>query len=288
MAQYVDIHCHGPGRFDNQVIRIGDQIIPANQRVLWSGSLDRGVGPVDGSGVASRIGVYNPVAQAFMGVKCATLPYAIGRHPWQSAQVWQGEDVGSVQGVDNLTDDARVLRFGFTDRELQGAWAIGEVGLDYTPSALAKSPKERQFLVFTEQVALSGRLGKPLVIHSVKAQRDTLDVLRNTEVAWIWHGFGRGAENARQILAVSPHSFLSFGARLLSDIGLQQVFATLPVERIFLETDTASDQVDISQIYQVAAELQEISVEQLQYIILQNLIKWLGKRGLPYYLAPKI
>lgn len=218
MAQYVDIHSHGVGCCDGQLIRVAD----------------------------------TPSA----------LPYALGQHPWQSA----------MDGVE------------FSEADLSGALAIGEVGLDYSDPVVKKSPKPRQLSIFREQVELAERLDMPLVIHSIQAQGDTLDILRSASVAWVWHGFGRKAQNASQILAVSDRGFLSFGARLTSDSGLQEVFSALPLDRVFLETDTA-DHESIFDIYRTAAQLKNVTIEQLKDQILHNFIIWLGKRELPYCLG---
>lgn len=220
MAQYIDIHSHGFGRFDDDFIVVGD-------------------------------------------ISSSSLPYCLGRHPWRA-----------VEGFD------------FSDGELSGALAIGEVGLDYSGAVVERSPKEVQLSVFRRQVEIAEKMNKPLVIHSVQAQGYTLEILRNVKVAWLWHGFGRKAENGRQILAVSQMGFLSFGAKLLHDKALQQVFAALPIDRIFLETDT-QQQVEIADIYCVAARLKNVTVDKLKENILENFNKWLGKKELTYFLEQK-
>lgn len=220
MAQYIDIHTHGPGRFDDQFIVVGDS--------------------------------------------STAPPYCLGQHPWRTS-----ED------------------FEFSEIDLLGALAVGEVGLDYSPKVVEKSPKEKQLQLFRQQVKLAIELGKPLVIHSVHAQGNTLEILRGVEVAWLWHGFGGKAENGRQILAVSAKGFLSFGAQLIHDTALQQVFMDIPLGRIFLETDTAKD-YDIVEIYRIAAQLKNVTIEQLKDQILQNFNLWLGQKEQTCCLEQKI
>ena len=54
------------------------------------------------------------------------------------------------------------------------AVAVGETGLDFYRNI---SPPNRQRVVFEAELALADRLGKPVVVHTRAADKDTLDVL---------------------------------------------------------------------------------------------------------------
>ena len=54
------------------------------------------------------------------------------------------------------------------------ARAVGEIGLDYHYDF---APRDTQRAVFAEQLALAGRLGLPVVIHTREAEDDTFAIL---------------------------------------------------------------------------------------------------------------
>ena len=53
--------------------------------------------------------------------------------------------------------------------------ALGEIGLDYEKN---RSPKDLQINAFIRQIKLGVLLDKPIVIHTRKAEKDTLEILR--------------------------------------------------------------------------------------------------------------
>lgn len=63
--------------------------------------------------------------------------------------------------------------------------------------------------------------------------------------------------------------YLSFGKSVLHNLSLQTTLKEIPLEKIFLETDDAD--FDIAELYQKAAEIKEISVEDVHTVITKNL-----------------
>ncbi len=114
-----------------------------------------------------------------------------------------------------------------------------------------------------------------LVIHCVRAYSDFLQILnRKQNVQFIFHGFNGNTTIAQQLIAKG--AMLSFGAKLFVDSNLQSVFAEIPNDCIFLETDT--QQVSISNIYKLAASIKNVSIEELKQIIFSNLTRIFGER----------
>lgn len=62
-------------------------------------------------------------------------------------------------------------------------------------------------------------------------------------------------------MLLSKGFYLSFGSALINNLTLQKTFEELPLSSIFLETDNAS--VDIQKIYEKAAEIKNISLDEL-------------------------
>ena len=87
--------------------------------------------------------------------------------------------------------------------------AVGEAGLD----KLADAPMDLQVEVFRCQACLAEAVGKPLVLHLVKAVDELLKVKRDLRPSkpWIIHGFRGKAALAEEYL---KHGFyLSFGEK---------------------------------------------------------------------------
>lgn len=138
--------------------------------------------------------------------------------------------------------------------------AVGEAGLD----KLAAAPIELQLAVFKEQVKLSEKCGLPLIIHCVKAMDELLAVKKefHPQQAWIWHGFRGKPEQATQLL--KKGFYLSFG-EYYSD----ETMRTVPDERLFLETDNSS--LDIEDILCGVAKVRGVEMEALREVIRRNI-----------------
>ena len=123
---------------------------------------------------------------------------------------------------------------------------------------------ELQLTVFKAQVRLSEEYGLPLIIHCVKAMDELLAVKKEfrPQQAWIWHGFRGKPEQAVQLL--KKGFYLSFGEHYPDE-----TMQTVPDERLFLETDNSS--LDIEDILCQAARVRGVEVEALCEVIRRNI-----------------
>ncbi len=113
--------------------------------------------------------------------------------------------------------------------------AVGEIGLDYHYD---HSPREVQREVFTTQLELARRAGKPIVIHTREAWRDTVQLLRaHWQGSGIMHCFT--GDYAQAVEALDLGFLISFGGILTFPRaeGLRDVAARVPLDRILVETD---------------------------------------------------
>jgi len=117
--------------------------------------------------------------------------------------------------------------------------AIGETGLDwYRESA----PRDVQREFFDRHIRLAQSLGLPLVVHTRDSIRDTLDTLREARargpLAPVLHAFTGSADEAAE--AVELGCCLGFAGMLTfrSAANLRQVAATVPADRLLIETDS--------------------------------------------------
>lgn len=142
--------------------------------------------------------------------------------------------------------------------------ALGEAGFDRI-----KGPgPELQRKVFEEQVTISEQHGKPVIIHCVRAWEELLMMHKRIrpELPWLVHGFRGNKELALQL--INKGMYLSFWFDFILRPESTSMVKSLPVERIFLETDGSG--ADIKVIYnKVSADL-GLPVEELKDQIVKN------------------
>lgn len=143
--------------------------------------------------------------------------------------------------------------------------AIGEIGLD----KLCETNFDLQKTVFKTQLKIAEEHKTPVIIHSVRAYQEILQIRKELkiQVPFIFHGFNKNQQLAQQI--ISQNGFLSFGKNLLVNKNLQIIFTNLSASDFFLEND-ASD-ICIEEIYTFAADLRKITIKELQ---LQQAENW--------------
>ncbi len=147
--------------------------------------------------------------------------------------------------------------------------AIGECGLD----ASIDVDFGLQCKVFEAHIALSEEFSLPLIIHSVKANAEILKFkkLHQPKQAWIIHQFSGSEHEALNFLKES-NIYLSFGKLLYqSSARVNQYFAKLPLDRIFLETDNSN--LRIEDVYKEAAKRLNLPISDLEIRLEQNFKK---------------
>lgn len=176
--------------------------------------------------------------------------YSLGLHPWHIDR----QDIkAALNKIAGCGDDSKLL-------------AIGECGLDKTITTALPVQTE----VFNAQIQLAEQLGKPLIIHCVRAYNELMQLKkshRRTKVGWIIHGFNGNPLLAGQLLKLG--FYLSLGKALLGNDNARQTLAQMPLDRLFLETD-AADNVRISDIYAAAAKITGWDTQSLQQQIRTN------------------
>lgn len=174
--------------------------------------------------------------------------WSIGIHPWRIEQ-------------QRLEKDFELLESKLV---LNGCYAIGECGLDKR----IETPLEEQLIVFERQLLLAEHHKKPVILHCVAAFQEVIEVKKklNITVPMIIHGFSKHVQLAESL--VKNGFYISFGKYLLRNPELENVFSSMPDDRIFLETDTIEE--GIYEVYELAARYKSISVERLATKIESN------------------
>lgn len=185
------------------------------------------------------------------------VPYfSTGIHPWHIDENKLNEHLAIVE--------ERLL--------LPGCLAIGECGLD---KRIEKS-MDLQLEVFEKQLLLAKKYQKPVILHLVAAFQELIEVKNriNPGVPMVVHGFSKNIQVAQQLL--SNGFYLSFGKYLLRNPELSEVFAAVPSNRFFLETDSIEE--SITEVYDKASVARKIKIEDLKHIVSTN-FKTVFKNG---------
>ena len=171
-------------------------------------------------------------------------PYcSVGLHPWYINAEWKSE-------MDKVHTAATAENVLF----------IGETGLD----KLRGADSELQETIFIEHIRISESVGKPLIIHCVKAFDEIIALRKKMrpQQQWIIHGFRGKPQQAQQLL---DNGFqLSFGEHFNADS------LTLAFHRhsLWLETDESPHSIE--EIYEAASKCLNIPVAQLEQEINSN------------------
>ncbi len=148
--------------------------------------------------------------------------YAAGTHPMSAADE-------PLATVDELVALARHPKFV----------GIGETGLDYHYTADSKSIQQTSLRVHIEAAQ---ETGLPLIIHSRDADEDMATILREGFIAkpytCVMHCFSSGVALAQAALEMGFYLSMSGIAAFPKSGDLRAIFASAPLNRILLETDS--------------------------------------------------
>ena len=188
---------------------------------------------------SENISIYSYMAGS--GAPLPEVIYSTGIHPWKL-------DGAKTEWLDDSITSLTV--------------AIGETGLDFA----IETPHEKQEKWFRFQLSRAQELALPVIIHCVKAYNEVIAILKEYKTVSIIHGFTGSEELAEQLLKAG--FYLSFGANLLYSPKTQAAIKSVPLDRLFLETD--ANPISIEDIYSAAAEYTGLSAGTLKEAIYDN------------------
>ncbi|MBR1945061.1 MAG: TatD family hydrolase [Alphaproteobacteria bacterium] len=192
----------------------------------------------------------------------------IGTHPWYAEQ----------HNADSLKD---LLK-------RHSSVGIGEIGLDTLKGASSQKS------VFENQLAFAAEFNRPCVIHNVKSFDLIANILKHLKKrppALLFHGYSGTLQQAEFLIPFN--AFFSFsGSALASDKKKQQsVLASLPKDRILIETDapdmlppekfrlfkeeTRNVPANLPLIIQEAARIRKTDINALKTVLAQNAKRFL-------------
>lgn len=211
MARLFDSHAHYIDDRFNQLEGGVDGLLTS----LFSGEVGNIVN------VGTNVADFAPTLA--MAAKYEGMYAAIGIHP---------ED---AQKSPDLDADLAVLEGLISERERHKIVALGEIGFDYYWQPVNKDVQSR---AFSEQMKLAQRYGLPVVIHDREAHGDSFDmVCRFPQVRGVFHSYSGSAEMARELVKRGWYISFSGVATFKNAERVRAVAATIPLDRLLIETD---------------------------------------------------
>lgn len=173
--------------------------------------------------------------------------YSLGIHPWDINKTHLENDLQLIENI--IINNSQIL-------------AIGECGLD----AGIDIPLDKQLYILEQQIILSERLHKPLILHCVRRSGEIIKLYKKykPKMAWIMHGF-RSNENVANEIISKSNIYLSIGEKFNN-----KSLEIIPDNRILIETDESN--IGIDKICSIVASVRSQSTEVLFKNIKHNII----------------
>jgi TatD DNase family protein len=261
LLMLVDSHCH---------LDFPELAADADGVVARAGAAGVGAMLTIGTELARFSGVL-AMAERFGNVWCS-----VGTHPHESAK-------------ELVTDPAPLL--AHTDHPK--VVGVGETGLDYY---YEHSPRPPQVASFRAHIAAARAAGLPVIVHSRDAEEETIAVLAEEmgkgAFTGLIHCFTGTQRLADAALAMGFYISVSGIATFKNSAALRDVIATVPPERLLVETDVpylapvphrgrTNEPALVAHTAAMLAGLKGLSPEELACVTTENFFRLFTKARRP-------
>ena len=125
-----------------------------------------------------------------------------------------------------------------------------------------------QFMVFEQQLLFAQQVNKPVIVHCVAAFDELIAIKKksNITVPMVVHGFSKNVAVASML--IKQGFYLSLGKHWMNNIDYREVVKTIPLDRLFLETDSSN--FSLADLYGEVAVYIGINISELQQQIFSN------------------
>jgi TatD DNase family protein len=168
--------------------------------------------------------------------------------------------------------------------------AIGETGLDFFRE---QCPREKQIDSFHAHLRISAELGKPFILHCRAAEEETLVELAafrertGAPLKGVWHCFGASGAHAARAVDLGMCFGLNGIVTYPKNEALRAVVATLPADRIVLETDCPflppqgwrgkrNEPAYLTKVVETLAQARRTTVEEIARVTTENARRLFG------------
>ncbi|MCM1185614.1 MAG: TatD family hydrolase [Lachnoclostridium sp.] len=159
--------------------------------------------------------------------------------------------------------------------------AVGEIGLDYHWEEPSHAVQKEWFV---KQLHLAREVGKPVIIHSRDAAKDTADIMaaeRADEIGGVIHCFSYTKEMAKIFLDMGFYIGIGGVLTFKNAKKLKEAAEYIPIERIVLETDAPylspepnrgkrNSSLNIPYVVTALAQIKGISEEEVRKAAWEN------------------
>jgi TatD DNase family protein len=209
------------------------------------------------------------IAERFTDVWCS-----VGIHPHEA----QDEPLADAAPLIEASKHPKVV-------------GIGETGLDYF---YERSPRDQQATNFRAHISAARATGLPLIVHTRDAEDDTIAILR-TEMerggfTGLIHCFTGSSKLAGAALDLGFFISVSGIATFKNSVALREVIASVPIERLLVETDSPylapvphrgkrNEPAFVAHTASMLAELKGLAVEEFAKLTTENFFHLFNKAG---------
>lgn len=248
-----------------------DEAFEEDRDILLAGLPQQGIARVVNVGASlASCKKARALAESYPHIYCA-----IGVHPSETAE---------------LTEDSFVwLKEQCT---YEKCVAVGEIGLDYHWEEPSPAVQKEWFV---RQLHLAKEMGKPVIIHSRDAAKDTADIMTAEhagETGGVVHCFSYTKEMAKIFLDMGFYIGIGGVLTFKNAKKLKEAAEYIPMERIVLETDCPylspepnrgkrNNSLNIPYVVTTLAQIKGISEEEVRKAAWENSHKLYGLPNIP-------
>lgn len=173
-----------------------------------------------------------------------------------------------------LSDEKVDKEIGFIRKNSDKIVAVSEVGMDLKEL----DSLERQQKIFEKFIDLALEIDRPLIVHSRKAEKECINVLKSKNASKVvMHCFSGNMKLVDEI--VSLGWFLSIPACVKHAEHFQKVVERVPIENLLCETDSPylhpdkefpNEPANVIESYKKISEIKGLSLKETEKVIESN------------------
>jgi len=240
-----------------------DKAFDPDREILLSSLAARGIEKIVNSGAS----INSTKKTIELAEKYLNIYAAVGIHPTHTDELTEEH----IQWLKDLLSHPKAV-------------ALGEIGLDYYWDDVEREVQKKWFV---RQLNLARECGKPVIIHSRDAAKDTVDIMnaeKAGEIGGVIHCYSYTKETARDFLNMDYYFGIGGVLTFNNAKKLKEAVEYIPLDKIVLETDCPylspvpnrgkrNSSLNLPYVVTVLAEIKGISEEEVRRIVWENSVR---------------